>query len=51
MKHHKLISRIPELAQEDEVPETSLEAKMLFLVALVQAMIQFTFQKSGHSAP
>jgi len=51
MKHHKLVSRTPQLAQQPPfVPGiTSLESKLNFLVAMWNRGFEFVFNKTGHN--
>lgn len=49
MKHHKLISRTPQLAQGHDpfVPGlTALQSKLNFMVAMFERLIDFTFTKT-----
>ena len=48
MKHHRLISRVPEMAQQQpfEPGTTSLESKLNFVVAMFNRAVEFTFNKT-----
>ncbi len=46
MKHHRIISRRPELPQQ---AQSGTQIKANLVVGLVQRGIQYVFQKSSHS--
>ncbi len=48
MKHHKLVSRTPLMAETEYEPGgTSFESKMNFMVAFFGQMVEFIFNKTG----
>ena len=51
MKHHKLVSRTPRLAQQPpfEPGLSSLESKLNFVVAMFNRGVEFAFNKTGHN--
>ena len=48
MKHHRLVSKMPQQAQQDvqQEAQNNFEAKILFLQSLTEQLIRFSFGKA-----
>ncbi len=47
MKHHRLVSKMPQKAQQDvQDAQNNFEAKIIFLQRFAEQLIQFSFGKS-----